>query len=336
MKVTLKDIAKAAGVYPTAVSAVLNNKSYTRISQERRDHIRRVAEELGYRPDFQASCLRRGKKATVGVFLPEWRDVLLLELITGLSAGSNRSGIPLTYNFGMTKNSYFKFIESMATYRHSAIISYVPFWDDGYRDILKRLEQYIGDGGKVISLNTLNWPMIRSITLDIDEATGGRLAAEYLLKQNCASLATLSLATVNSQIRSNAFQESTANSDLPLKMLAIPTDSLHIRKFIPAIDRIIDECPRPVGIFCVNGQDISSYIIARCLERGLKYRKDLHLISYDHGPRTGDYFDIPRIIQPFRELGELAMDKLENLLAEKEANSEILKPTLQFHTGDEE
>lgn len=328
MKVTLKDIAKAAGVYPTAVSAVLNNKTYTRISQERRDHIRKVAEELGYRPDFQASCLRRGKKATVGVFLPGWHDVLLLDLITGLSAGSRDSGIPLTYDFGMTRDSYFKFIESMATYRHSAIISYVPFWDHAYSDTLKLLEQYVAEGGKIISLNTLNWPMTKSITLDFDEAEGGRLAAGYLMKQNCAGYATLAIFTVDSRIRHDAFAKCISAVSRPAGLYGITPEQIRIPNIIAAIDRMIDECPSPSGFFCATSQ-FTDYIVTRCTERGLRYGKDFHLISYDYGPRHGDYYPIPRIIQSFRRMGELAMDKLQDLLAEKETASEILKPTLK-------
>ncbi len=333
MKVTLKDIARAAGVYPTAVSAVLNNKTYTRISQERRDHIRKVAEELGYRPDYQASCLRKGKKATVGVFLPEWRDVLLLELITGLSAGANRCGIPLTFHFGMNRDVYFKFIESMATYRHSAIISYVPFWDDGYSDILKRLEQYIADGGKIISLNTLNWPMTKTITLDIDDAEGGRLAAGHLAALKCNSYATLSITMVTGLIRHQAFEENLAPTGMPVRFFGITTEQLNVREILAATDRMLDECPKPVGIFCASGHDFTTYVLTRCFERGLRPGVDFHLVGYDHGPRDGDYIPTPRIIQPFTRLGELAMDKLQDLLADNEVTSEILKPTLTF-TGD--
>lgn len=189
MSVTLKDIAKAAGVHQTVVSVVLNNKKYTRVSPERREYIRRIAEEMGYRPNLQAVSLRRRKKATVGVFLPLWRDVLLLEQIKGLADGSNRYDIPLTYYFGMTADSYCRFIDSMTSFHHTGIISYVPFWDREYEKILSKLEEYMDSGGKIISLNTLRWPMKKTITLDIDDEEGGRIAADHLLEKNPASYA---------------------------------------------------------------------------------------------------------------------------------------------------
>lgn len=47
MKVTIAQIAKAAGVSPGSVSNALNNRKGT-ISEQKREHIIRIAEQLGY------------------------------------------------------------------------------------------------------------------------------------------------------------------------------------------------------------------------------------------------------------------------------------------------
>ena len=59
MGTTLKDIAARTGIHPTVISAVLNNRRYLRVSEERREYIRQVAKEMGYFPNVQAVSLRK-------------------------------------------------------------------------------------------------------------------------------------------------------------------------------------------------------------------------------------------------------------------------------------
>lgn len=334
MSVTLKDIAKAAGVHQTVVSVVLNNKKYTRVSPERREYIRRIAEEMGYRPNLQAVSLRRRKRATVGVFLPPWRDVLLLELIKGLADGSNRYEIPLTYHFGMTADSYCSFIDSMTSFQHTGIISYVPFWDREYERILSKLEEYMGSGGKIISLNTLKWPMKKTITLDIDDEAGGRLAADYLLGVDPASYAVFSSATLTHDLREYAFcgRIRGKKGEADLSVFHVAENELRREFILPEIDRMLDQMKRPAGMMTVC-TEFTGLILTSCEKRGWKYGADFELVGYDFAPRYGDYIQVSRVVQPFREMGSLAMDKLYHLLLGDEVQSEILKPILQ--TGEE-
>lgn len=50
MAVTIKDVAKLAGVSPSTVSRVCNNNPA--ISQETRERVQKAMEELGYDTDF--------------------------------------------------------------------------------------------------------------------------------------------------------------------------------------------------------------------------------------------------------------------------------------------
>ncbi len=68
MKTTIRDVAEAAGVSAMAVSAVLNGAgSNVKVSQEKAEHIRRVARELRYQPNHLARSLRSKRTGMVGV-----------------------------------------------------------------------------------------------------------------------------------------------------------------------------------------------------------------------------------------------------------------------------
>ena len=78
MSVTLKTIAEKANVSVMAVSVALNSASSNgavrtaRISAEKRDRIRRIAAELGYRPNIMAQRLSGGSSRLIGVIIDSY------------------------------------------------------------------------------------------------------------------------------------------------------------------------------------------------------------------------------------------------------------------------
>ncbi len=70
--VTIRDVAKAAGVSVTTVSDSLNNKG--RVDASTREHVIRVADRLGYRANRSAQALRSGRSSTLGLVLPGSSD----------------------------------------------------------------------------------------------------------------------------------------------------------------------------------------------------------------------------------------------------------------------
>ena len=65
-RVTLADVARAAGLSPTAASMILNGRPDTRLSQAAHDRVNAAAAQLGYRPNVAARGLRTDKSLTVG------------------------------------------------------------------------------------------------------------------------------------------------------------------------------------------------------------------------------------------------------------------------------
>lgn len=79
MGVTLKEVARAAGVSSAAVSRVLHGRgSNIRVSEARASEIRRVAAELSYVPNALARSLRVNRTHTIG---------LLFENFAGIASG---------------------------------------------------------------------------------------------------------------------------------------------------------------------------------------------------------------------------------------------------------
>ena len=66
--VTIRTIAQKAGVSTSTASRALNDNP--RISEKTRARVKKIASELGYRPNFSARNLSRGEANIIGVVFP--------------------------------------------------------------------------------------------------------------------------------------------------------------------------------------------------------------------------------------------------------------------------
>lgn len=78
MKVKLEDVAKAAGVSPTTVSRVLNNRGY--ISERTRAKVEKAIKELNYYPNDVARSLFKQRTNFIGLILPHVSNPFFGEL----------------------------------------------------------------------------------------------------------------------------------------------------------------------------------------------------------------------------------------------------------------
>ncbi len=68
-RITIKDVAEAAGCSFAAVSRVFSGKDLNHVSHDVQKRVRDAAERLGYRPSQAAQTLRTGKTNTIGLVL---------------------------------------------------------------------------------------------------------------------------------------------------------------------------------------------------------------------------------------------------------------------------
>ena len=90
-RVTLHDVARAAGVSKSTVSRLLDER-LPRTDSEKARHVRRVAEDLGYVRDVSAASLRRGKTGMIGVIVPRLTDTVMAMLYEALARAAARTG----------------------------------------------------------------------------------------------------------------------------------------------------------------------------------------------------------------------------------------------------
>lgn len=112
----IADIAKLAGVSRAAVSRYFND-GY--VSEEKREAIRKVVEETGYRPSLQAQMLRTKKTRMIGVIVPRIASAPVGKVVEGILSVLNENGYQML--LAVTENNPKKELEYLAAFHDKQV-----------------------------------------------------------------------------------------------------------------------------------------------------------------------------------------------------------------------
>jgi len=106
--VTIKEVAKLAGVSTTTVSYVINKTRF--VSEETRAKVLKAINELGYHPNIVARSLRSRRTGTVGLMICDLMNPFFAEVLQGIETylGKKKYDIIVTntnYDFDKEKES---------------------------------------------------------------------------------------------------------------------------------------------------------------------------------------------------------------------------------------
>ncbi|OBZ10183.1 MULTISPECIES: LacI family DNA-binding transcriptional regulator [Bacillales] len=171
--VSIKDIAKQAGVSISTVSYALNGSP--KVTDETTARILAIAKELDYVPNAAARSLKTRETKIIGVFLTDFSGAFYGDLLQGTKEILTQKGYDLIVCSG--KQSHRMLPERMID---GAIILDETFGSE-------ELMSYADRGHKLVVLDReLLHPNINQVLLD--NKAGARLAAEYLIEQGHRTL----------------------------------------------------------------------------------------------------------------------------------------------------
>ena len=107
MKITINDVAKAAGVSKATVSRVLSNSE--RISDDTKRKVNDVIKNMGYIPNATARNLAKNSTKTIGIVIPMdagsyFYNDFYIKLMQGISSLAQKKGYYIMYAFGNDKD----------------------------------------------------------------------------------------------------------------------------------------------------------------------------------------------------------------------------------------
>ncbi len=120
-RVTLKDVAKVLSITPATVSKALRDSSD--ISYETKEKVKKVSQELGFRPNLLARSLINNRSRILGVIIPDLRISFFSEAARGMYEEASRKGYEcLLLVHDENKNKEKKKIEFLADIHADGIL----------------------------------------------------------------------------------------------------------------------------------------------------------------------------------------------------------------------
>lgn len=297
-RLTIKDIAKEAGVSVGLVSMVLNGREG--VNKNTADHILEVVKRLNYTPNKAASTLRIGHKNTIGVITPDISNHYFSEISRHIENIAYSNGY--TVLFGSSDDKPEKIGSLIET-----------FYSDGVKGILlspcddsePEIERAISLGMSVVLMNRdLNGlETVGRVILNNEKAIS--MAMDHLLENGCRHIEVISNVVKISTLR-------TREQAYLYEMERRGMGSLSRITYLDESDR--DELDASVRAAYERGAD--AFIVPRgylalhvsnSIRRiGLRIPEDIALIGFD----GGDTYRImtPVISQMYQENRETAYD----------------------------
>ena len=222
-RATLADVARRAGLSPSAASMILNGRPDTRLSEEAHRRVHEAALELGYRPNIAARSLRTDRSATIGFI----SDVVATTrfasgLIRGALAAAEEAGhVVFVLETGGDAGRETQAVRAMLDRQVDGLI----FASMRAREI--SLPEVPGDV-PVVMLNATS-PLYANSVLP-DEEAGGEDAVRMLINQGLGD--AIVLLGQNDEVEQNAFRSST----IAKRMRGIRTEMrVHGHRFLEEV-----------------------------------------------------------------------------------------------------
>jgi LacI family transcriptional regulator len=146
---TIRDIARLAGVSAATVSRVVNADS--RVSTAKRGAVMAVIEQVHYQPSVVAQWLARGTSRAFGVLTEDLASDFYGQALKGIEAGLRNSGYYPLFASGLQPAEADAAIQLLLRNRISALIAVGCFREDKLWDLARQLP-FVNIGPKIVGL----------------------------------------------------------------------------------------------------------------------------------------------------------------------------------------
>lgn len=171
---TMADVAQRAGVSRTLVSFILDGKPGA--SDETRQRVLAIADEIGYRPDSAARLLAQGRSRTLGVMM-DVRQLFQAELVTHIYPAAERLGYEVLLSANLPDRTETTVVDSLLSHRCGALVLLGPRSDQEFlRQVADRAPVVVA--GRRLPGVTGESPLA---TVRTNDSKGIRQAIDYLV-----------------------------------------------------------------------------------------------------------------------------------------------------------
>lgn len=305
--ISIKDVAKHAGVSVATVSRVLNNSGY--VGQDTRVKVEKAIKELNYKPNEVARSLFKKQSSTIGLIVPDIMNPFFPELARAVED----TAIQLGYNVILCNSDGDEKKEQ------------------NYLDVLQ--QQYVN--GIIVSSNTLTAAQIERLnipvvsidrviskglpTIVVENKKGAMMATRFLQSKGCRRIGHIkgNSRVLNAKERCEGYMEIVGEEPW-FNETYIAEGQYDMQSSIQATLELLQRHPDIDGIFAAN--DIMAIgAIKAAYQLGKKVPEDIAIIGFDGiSLSKATTPELTTIEQPIYEMGEKATKLLVSLMEQQQ------------------
>jgi DNA-binding LacI/PurR family transcriptional regulator len=276
MPVTVKDIAKKAGVSHSTVSRAL--RSNPLISDETKQRIQKIAVELGYLPSAAARTLKTNRSHVLGVVLTSIDDPFFSEILEGIEEVIQSSGYSLFIAAAhRDPGREREIVQAMVEHRADGVIICSTSFSE------ERSRPFLQNGVPIVVVNNQAVEEFR-YSIYHDDVDGMRQVTRHLIELGHKGLAYIgnSASGRTTKDRLTGFRQEMKSAALP-----IPAEYLYDASSGGTEDGelaakyFLSLSERPTGLVCYN--DLIAIGMMKGLQQaGLRIPEDVSITGFDN------------------------------------------------------
>lgn len=325
MIVTIKDVAKKAGVSITTVSHVINKTRF--VSTELSKRVEDAIEVLGYQPNPLGRGLRKGKSYIIAMLLPDPGNSFFQMVVRGIEEHAQRHNYSLMCCNTDEDPAREEFLVSLMQQRaiDGFIIAPTVRGKKNLRSLIKEKIPLT-----VIDRQMENYPIDQVFS---DNEEGGYQATDYLLRLGHKRIGLLAgirgLTTIEHRL--NGYRKAFQDHGIKVDEKLIVEGRSKIEDGYAATKQLIGN-KSITAIFSTN--NLMTLGALRCFKEGdIRYPKDISLVGFDDSEWVAASTPSLTVVaqQPYEmgyHAGELLFERINGKREETDIRSIKLKTTL--------
>jgi len=327
MPITIKDIAKRAGVSHTTVSRALNGNPS--IPEKTTLVIRKLADEMGYLPSAAARGLKTNKSQAIGVIVSRIDNPYFGEIVQGIEEVLQQKGYSVFIasshlDFSSERN----IVQAFAEHRVDGVIICSVTFDSDHADFLKKYEM------PIVVVNNES-PEEYRCSIAHDDVDGARRVTRHLLSLGHQHIAYIGNSNANriNEDRLLGFRAEMQKSGITVNdQWIINCEGSEIEDGVQGLQRLLDVESHPTAIFCFN--DLMAIgVLSELNQRKIHVPDEISVAGFDNIPYSA--FTTPPLTtfdQPKKLIGTEAAQLMLNIL-ENSVEEEKGEPVTHIMRG---
>ena len=321
---TIKDVAKAAGVSITTVSRVLNN-NFDLVNSQTRERVQATIKDMGFTPNAMAQGLHFDNTKTIGLIIQDIANPYYPSIVREVENTAQRLGYSVFLaNAQRSEKRIVQYLEIMRGKRVDGLILVGG-------GIVKNAEKQNFFDNSKMKVIVIGKPSSASLpSVQIENVAAAKMACEYLLSMGHTRIAMLS-GPENSTTaldRTQGYFEALQARKISHHPEWVMCGNFDYGDAFRATESLIgDNNEHQITAIFAHNDLMAIGAMNALRKKGFRIPEDISVLGFDNIPAAS--FVTPSLTTvsvPVDKMGQIAMENLARLLERKKIQQSILLP----------